>query len=371
MATIIDISDCERVNFVDAFSGSLRLRRTTLFEGGAKVAARPMMWPCGNEALNLPHKTDGIEPDIDLYCIADAWIGGGGGHIKLDGTLVYAKGPYPYYIKHYLEHNMLAGLWDFSIAANKKLKKAFVIAHFNFIWGHWLTEIYPKLFIIKYLNSFGFEAPILMPKNAPKYILEIIKFTLPLQDVVVYDPTIESFQVELAVLPHMLNENYIFHDFLRKNLINTSSAIEVRGSYKMIFVSRRNLNSQTAYRQMMNESEIEDAARDIGFQIIHPESLAWEEQVRIFSYATVIAGEFGSGLHNAILSPYGAKVIALNWVGNDVQSRIGNFRGHDVGYIFPSDGSPRLHNSETANAKFSIDVNDFWMKASSAVASIS
>ena len=79
-----------------------------------------------------------------------------------------------------------------------------------------------------------------------------------------------------------------------------------------------------------------------------------------------MAGEFGSGLHNALLSPEGCQVVSLNWLV-EVQSRIGNFRRHDVGYILPADGRARLHAIEAQAQPFSIDPGEFRRKLSIAV----
>ena len=78
-----------------------------------------------------------------------------------------------------------------------------------------------------------------------------------------------------------------------------------------------------------------------GLTVVRPEELPWIEQVRLFASAHLIVGEYGSGMHNALFSPAGAKVVCLNVV-NELQARIGNAFGHDVGYLLDPDGAPRL-----------------------------
>lgn len=76
----------------------------------------------------------------------------------------------------------------------------------------------------------------------------------------------------------------------------------------------------------------------------------------------MVAGEFGSGLHNALLSPEGCQVMSLNWVV-EVQSRIANFRRHDIGYLMPTDGQARLFTIEPqSNQPFTIDAAAFREK---------
>jgi O-antigen biosynthesis protein WbqL len=55
----------------------------------------------------------------------------------------------------------------------------------------------------------------------------------------------------------------------------------------------------------------------------------------------VIAGEYGSGLHNAIFSREARHVIAFNWI-NLVQQAIGMARGHGNIFILPEGGQPIL-----------------------------
>jgi O-antigen biosynthesis protein WbqL len=135
----------------------------------------------------------------------------------------------------------------------------------------------------------------------------------------------------------------------------------------MIFVSRGGVRTDQSFRELANEAEIEGVARDLGLTILRPETRSWAEQARIFSRARVVAGEFGSGLHNALLSPEGCQVVSMNWLV-EVQSRIANFRRHDVGYILPADGEARLYTiTPQKNQPFTIDPDEFRRKLGLAV----
>jgi capsular polysaccharide biosynthesis protein len=82
--------------------------------------------------------------------------------------------------------------------------------------------------------------------------------------------------------------------------------------------------------------------------------MSWREQVRIFSEADCIAGEFRSDMHNAIFSRKGAVVICFNWI-TDVQSRIANFRSQKVGYILADDNLPRVFPLEGGFVSYSVN----------------
>ncbi len=90
-------------------------------------------------------------------------------------------------------------------------------------------------------------------------------------------------------------------------------------------------------RKLVNQAEIAAELERRGYTLIKPEEHSFEEQVAIFDAARIIVGEFGSGMHNAMFSRPGTKVVCLNWI-TPWQSRIAQFFGHEVGYIAPDGG---------------------------------
>jgi O-antigen biosynthesis protein WbqL len=368
MVACVDITDCDRVSLASALAGAGgRAVRAKLMDGGGIVLARPMLWPCAGEQMNADHTMDWPAPDIDLYVVRDVLCGGRGSHLTLDGQPLQARGPYPGYIKYWYDNDIAPENWAFSAPAGRRLERAFVIAHFNFVWGHWLTEMYPKLFVIRALNAAGITAPLVLPRTAPGYVSRIIRMMLPDQEIITYDHRDETIEIGTALLPHMLNDNYVFHDFLRWSLEHEALAWPRAGGMEKVFVSRGGVRTAQSFREMENEAEIEGIAQELGLSLLRPETLSWAEQARIFSRARLVAGEFGSGLHNALLSPEGCQVVSLNWLV-EVQSRIGNFRRHDVGYILPADGQARLYTIEPqANQPFTVDPDEFRRKLTIAV----
>lgn len=367
MAASVDISNCERVSMSQALSGARRTARVLLMGSSGPIPPRPMLWPCAGDLLNTLHDLDPvIAPEIDLLVVHRAVVGGPGAHLKLDGRLVYADGPYPAYIKHWYDHDITPQAWTFDAPVSLKLPMAFVITHFNYVWGHWLTEMYPKLFLIRALIKAGVVAPLLLPASAPTYMTRIARALIPDLEIVTYNSAHEAVEVGALLLPHMLHREYHFHDFLRWELEREALAWPRAGGVDKVFVSRGGVRTPQSFREMENEAEIEAIAEELGLTLVRPETLSWDEQARIFSRARVVAGEFGSGLHNALLSPPGCQVVSLNWLV-EVQSRIANFRRHDIGYILPEDGQARLHSIEPRKQPFTIDPEDFRHKLGVAV----
>ena len=367
MAASIDLSQAERVSLAEAMGGAHRAARVKLMPSSGAIPARPMSWPCEGDLLNAPHDLGpAITPDIDLLVVHRAIVGGMGAHLKLDDRMVYAEQAYPFYIKHWYDHDLTPEAWNFRAPIRLRLPKAFVITHFNYVWGHWLTEMYPKLFLIRMLINAGVVAPLLLPASAPAYMAKIARSMIPGLEIITYNTRRQAVEVGTVLLPHMLHKDYHFHDVLRSELEQEARKHPVSGGFETVFVSRAGVRTPWSFREMENEAEIEAIAKDLGLTLLRPETLSWERQARIFSRARVVAGEFGSGLHNALLSPAGCQVVSLNWVA-DVQSRIANFRRHDIGYILPRDGRARLHSIEPRKQPFSIDPEAFRRKLSIAV----
>lgn len=355
----INISDCERLTLDQALAGIARVCRVRLLTGGDPLPPRPLLWPTRVEAIDRPHQEHRRTPDVDLYFVRQALVGSSGSHAQLDGQLVYAKGAYPTYVHHYMAETSHP-LLEFSTKEIIELEAAFIITHYNFIWGHWLTEIFTKLFCIRLANRLGLNAPIVIASCAPPYIKDIISKILPSQEIVCFDHLRESLKVENLILPHMMQVDYIFHHYLRGEL-----ELLGRGSRpRNIYVSRSDHISQHAYRNLENAAELESVANSLGIEIVKPETMSWDDQVSTFAQAELVVGEFGSGLHNTLFSKAGCRVIALNWVGNDVQSRIANFRKHEIGYLLPADLIPRVHQIGQPVQHYTIDAEQFRERAS-------
>ena len=67
---------------------------------------------------------------------------------------------------------------------------------------------------------------------------------------------------------------------------------------RKIFISRK----KATCRRVIDESECEPILKELGFEIMMLEDIAWHEQVRLFSAAEAIMGPHGAGLMNMIFA---------------------------------------------------------------------
>lgn len=75
-----------------------------------------------------------------------------------------------------------------------------------------------------------------------------------------------------------------------------------------LFLSRGKLKSRP---RVGNEDALYDIARRFNFELVHPETLSFADQMRLFASAGHIVGEDGSALHNAIFCRHGRSMIAF------------------------------------------------------------
>ncbi len=80
---------------------------------------------------------------------------------------------------------------------------------------------------------------------------------------------------------------------------------------RKIYLSRC-LLKKTNGRKAINEESIEQLFVAYGFEIVFPELLSWQEQIRLMSEANIIAGCEGSALHMGLFSPPDTKMIVLS-----------------------------------------------------------
>lgn len=95
--------------------------------------------------------------------------------------------------------------------------------------------------------------------------------------------------------------------------------VDLRRTGRRIVLSRRGF----AQRQLLNEAEIVATLAQRGFEVVHPETLTFAEQIATYHAADIIVGSASSALTNCIFCHPGAKVVALIHEGLSF-----NFRGY-------------------------------------------
>ena len=207
------------------------------------------------------------------------------------------------------------------------------------IWGHWLLDFLPRLAIARSLLGDLLEQYIVpVPSDTPGWAFDMAYFFCGVQrkNFLLYDRSSEAVHCRnLVCMPTYAHSNYFFHPYLKE--IYTSFVVHKRNSdLARICVSRRFFTeSRSVARSFPQRDYFEDAARRRGYTLIRPESLDIRAQIDVFAEASIIVGEYGSGMHNALFSA--ANTIVGQFVmPNTIQSRIAGLCGHASVFLLPN-----------------------------------
>lgn len=220
------------------------------------------------------------------------------------------------------------------------------------IYGHWLVDVLPRL--ERFRNSGIQIDQYLFAGPEREWQLRLIEATgIDLAkcrfidvgqtgvacDNVVF-ATYDRYNSE--VRPELLN--------LHRRLVIEYCGTEDREATRALFISR---GEWSGSRQLVNRREVEEAARNAGYEVCNPEKLSFADQVRLFNSAKIIAGECGSGLHNAIFSKDSTRVgiIQSNDNLNFLQAQIGLMLNQETYYCIG-------RTANGANESFEADVAD-------------
>jgi capsular polysaccharide biosynthesis protein len=174
---------------------------------------------------------------------------------------------------------------------------------------HWLADCLPRLYLLAQVRH-GTEVSLLVPNDLSSYQRQSLELCLP-EGVTVAEVQDDWVQVENLVLPSFVPEPpgplpLDCLNYLRERIFGGLHLPSGSTGIRRLYVSR----SATAYRRVVNEHELIDVLLPLGFEVVRPEKLRFEEQVRLFHSAGVIVGPRGAGLTNMMFST-GAKVLEI------------------------------------------------------------
>lgn len=215
-------------------------------------------------------------------------------------------------------------------AAPQEAEELFVVdCFFTDNYGHNLLEVLPRLMLLDRAPA-GIEIATSIPRSAT--IEKLIGGLGIAQSRVRYYR--EPVFCRRAYLPDRLIhlEEFIHplsrEAFARLRSLGASSTVE---RADRIFISRSRLRR----RRLINEAEIEGLFERYGFRIIHPETLAVEAQIALFSDAVMIAGLGGAAMHSTVFTRPETKVLIVSskawFMRTDV---LINEREGQLGYVF-------------------------------------
>jgi capsular polysaccharide biosynthesis protein len=214
---------------------------------------------------------------------------------------------------------------DLGPALDRTIKAGiFMLDQFWYNYAHWLLEVLPRLALLEACPEYR-SLPLLVNEKLYPQQLDALRMLNRDHHPIEVLPIGKRIRVERLIHPSNLTTSMLMRyrpsapassmdvalhpqavAFLRERLIPRGDSTGKPG--RRIWVSRKT-KRQAGNRRMVNEEEIEALFRDVGFEIIVPESLSFREQVGAFAGAAMVAGCAGAGMINSIFSPAGTRIL--------------------------------------------------------------
>ena len=273
-------------------------------------------------------------PCVGCFAIADAFVAPTGIAIK-DGVAFHAEA--------FLQprHHVVT-VCDRLNAENPPLrhisgKLAVIYGPAHETWGHWLTDFLPRLWVLQQAGHDLEDLQFLVPPDLRPFARTLLLLCGLREDQLVrYNYFSELVRADLLLMPTGLRAgNRLAPCFADATAFWTARVRRDAATDRpRLYLSRAGAPQQ---RQMLNRDAVENVAREAGFEIVRPELLTIADQIRLFSGARMLAGEYGSALHNSVFAGPGAAVCGLRGTSRHpsfLQSGIATSLHQDAGYVF-------------------------------------
>lgn len=207
--------------------------------------------------------------------------------------------------------------------SNKILEEAaFLVGFAPYNYYHFTIELLSRM---QYIDSFEEyrPIPILIDEKALKIpqhdelIKAVNKFNHPIIPVkrnymykvkkLIYPSYNTWMPINIKAGTEFKYEDQLIADsainFIRDSVLKNV----IKNGHRKIFISRKKL----ANARLINEEAVTEIFKQHGFEIIYPEELTFNEQVKVFSEAEYVAGATGAAFTNILYCPQNVKIICI------------------------------------------------------------
>lgn len=198
------------------------------------------------------------------------------------------------------------------------------------VYGHWLVDILPRVVFAKQLNQ---PLKYIISTRSPSYARSFLHLLgITDDDIVIYRPESEVVFMKNCYFPGHLRLESAFSPLAAR--LNTSMQPYFSTcKNRKLYISRGNFNKQ---QTIFNADALIKLVTHYGLEIIEPHKYTIKEQIKIFSEASLIMGEYGSAMHNTLFCYPNTSVIVLqsDAVPHFIQAGIGALLSQPTGFIF-------------------------------------
>ena len=213
----------------------------------------------------------------------------------------------------------------------------FFARSFHRVYGHWILDILPSLWMFKKESTRFKNVKYLLYSNTPKWALEFLyDFFLIKPEELIFIEENEFTAIVTLIVPSYLRTGTHISPKLN-HFVEEMITLAKYMNPEVFLADKIYIRKKDDRRRVLiNELEVESVFKDNGFYIFDPEELSWSSQILLFNNASIIAGNFGSALHNTLFSKNTSKTLCLahssiNWL----QSSIAGLRNSRIQYFFP------------------------------------
>jgi capsular polysaccharide biosynthesis protein len=141
------------------------------------------------------------------------------------------------------------------------------------------------------------------------------------------------------------------YKWLRDRFIESVDGTDTSANERF-YISRQNIDR----RRVTNFDEIKPVLDDFDIEVVRPETMSIEEQVRKFSRGKLFVGPRGSGMHNTLFAKNASTIeIYTPNTRHHIQHLFDYALGHDWTYMIGSEYDKTTETEEDRNKPFRVN----------------
>ncbi len=181
------------------------------------------------------------------------------------------------------------------------------------VYGHWFSDLMSAVWIWREEIVAG-RLLLLLPSHTPTWGLNILRW-LGITPAHCVMPRKRRIRLKRAILSSSMSMGCVVRPpallgDLGRDLARRIAPPGGTSRQHLLYVTRDG-DVNHSVRQLVNENELLARLLPLGFEVIRPGRLPFDDQVRLFANARVIVSPHGSALMNLIFAPAGCGVVDL------------------------------------------------------------
>jgi capsular polysaccharide biosynthesis protein len=181
-------------------------------------------------------------------------------------------------------------------------------------WYHWLIEYLPRVTMIE--PTVDQAVPLLITARTPASGLAALR-AITDRPLVTIDPSalqrVRRLHVAAPPVQILDTTRVPWADGVRLNPEPLRALRSAWGLTDAPVVDGRRvfLSRKSAHRGLLNEAELVETATAAGLEVVEPGTMTFEDQLELFSNASLVVGASGAVMANYLMMSRGSRVIAL------------------------------------------------------------